>query len=102
MYNIFNITYLYMNTIKIVLVSFIVGSLYYYMMEKSIPLDSNCSFISSVWTDILAFVAGVIIIYRSHVHNDNYLAYIGGAIIIEHIWQLLPKYTINNHFSKIL
>ena len=90
MYNIFNITYLYMNTIKIVLVSFIVGSLYYYMMEKS------------VWTDILAFVAGVIIIYRAHVHNDNYLAYIGGAIIIEHIWQLLPKYTINNHFSKIL
>lgn len=89
-----------MNTLEIVLVSFIVGSLYYYMMESSIPLDSNCSFISSVWTDILAFVAGVIIIYRAHAHNDNYLAMIGGAIITEHIWQLLPKYTMNKIMKK--
>jgi|TARA_A100001035_G_C27734630_1_gene478451 hypothetical protein len=83
-----------MNTLKIVLISFIIGSIYYYIMESSIPLDSNCSFISSIWTDILAFVAGIIIIYRSYVHKDDILAMIGGVIIIEHIWQLLPKYTM--------
>jgi len=84
-----------MNTLEIVLVAFVVGSLYYYMMESSIPLDSNCSFISSVWTDVLAFVAGAIIIYRAHTHNDKYLAMVGGTIITEHIWQVLPKYTMN-------
>lgn len=84
-----------MSILKVVFIAFIIGSLYYYMMESSIPLDSNCSFISSIWTDIFAFIAGIIIIYRSHIHRDYYLAIIGGAIITEHIWQLLPKYTIN-------
>jgi len=89
-----------MNTLEIILISFIVGSLYYYMMESSIPLDSNCSFISSIWTDILAFIVGIIIIYRAYIHNDNYLTIIGGVIIIEHIWQFLPKYTINKIMNK--
>ena len=89
-----------MNILKIFLIAFIVGSLYYYMMESSIPLHSNCSFISFIWTDILAFIAGIIIIYRAHIHKDYYLAIIGGAIITEHIWQLLPKYTINKIIKK--
>ena len=84
-----------MSILKAVFIAFIIGSLYYYIMESSIPLDSNCSFISSIWTDIFAFIAGIIIIYRAHIYTDYYLVIIGGAIITEHIWQLLPKYTMN-------
>ena len=64
-------------------------------MESTIPKDSNCSFIASIWTDILAFLAGIIIIYKSNMYKDNILAMLGGAIITEHIWQLLPKFTMD-------
>lgn len=84
-----------MNIIYSVILSFILGSIYYYIMENSLPKKSNCSFISSKWTDFLAFIIGFIIIYKSYTYDDTILASIGGAIIIEHIWQLLPKYSIN-------
>jgi len=83
-----------MNSLIIALVSFILGSIYYYIMESSIPLDSNCSFISSIWTDILAFIVGMIVIYKGHIYNDNILIILGAAIITEHIWQLFPKFTM--------
>jgi len=76
-------------------VSVILGTLYYYMMESSLPKDSNCSFIATVWTDILAFICGLILIYKGFNHNDNILVLLGGILITEHIWQILPKYTIN-------
>ena len=64
------------------------------MMESSIPKDSNHSFISSVWTDILAFGVGIIIVLRGKKYNDYVLSFVGGSIIVEHIWQLFPKFTI--------
>ena len=84
-----------MNIYVLVFLSFVIGTVYYYIMESSIPKNSNCSFISSIWTDILAFVAGIIIIYRSYIYQDSILALLGGAIITEHIWQLFPKFTMN-------
>lgn len=81
------------NIIYAVIMSFIIGSLYYHIMESSIPLESNCSFIASPWTDILAFIAGLFIIYKANYYNDTMLAVIGGSIITEHIWQCFPKYT---------
>ena len=84
-----------MNIYLLVFLSFIIGSIYYKFMESTIPKDSNCSFIASIWTDILAFLAGIIIIYKSNMYKDNILAMLGGAIITEHIWQLLPKFTMD-------
>ena len=84
-----------MNIYLLVFLSFIIGSIYYKLMESTIPKDSNCSFIASIWTDILAFLAGIIIIYKSNMYKDNILAMLGGAIITEHIWQLLPKFTMD-------
>ena len=76
------------------ILSFIIGTLYYYMMEKSLPKDSNCSFVSSVWTDILAFVWGIITIYKGYNCNDHLLVILGAILIVEHIWQFLPKNTL--------
>ena len=74
--------------------SFVIGTYYYYMMEKSLPKDSNCSFISSIWTDIFAFIWGIIIIYKGYKYNDKILIILGGTLIVEHIWQFLPKNTL--------
>ena len=83
-----------MDYIIILLLCFIVGTSYYYMMESTIPKESNCSFVASVWTDLLAFIAGAILIYKGIHHNDNIIVYLGGTVIVEHIWQLVPKYTL--------
>lgn len=72
----------------ILLLSIIIGSLYYNMMEKSIPDNINCSFVSTIWTDIFAFVFGIIIIMKSIKFNDSLLLFIGSTLIVEHIWQL--------------
>ena len=77
-----------------VIISFILGTFYYYIMESSIPKKSNCSFISSKWTDFIAFIVGFIIILKAYKYDDLLLSGLGGAIIVEHIWQLLPKYSI--------
>ena len=53
-------------TVILLVSAIIIGTAYYYMMEKSLPKDSNCSFIASIWTDILAFIGGVIIIYKGY------------------------------------
>lgn len=76
------------------IISFILGTLYYYLMERTIPRESNCSFIASKFVDFIAFVCGFILIYKSVIYNDQLIGYIGGAIITEHIWQLLAKYTM--------
>ena len=83
-----------MDYIIILSLCFIVGTSYYYMMESTIPEDSNCSFVASVWTDLLAFIAGAILIYKGIGYNDNIIVYLGGTVIVEHIWQLIPKYTL--------
>ena len=83
-----------MNIWLVLAVNFVLGSLYYYMMESSLPKEENCSFISSIWTDLLAFGVGIIIVLRGRRYNDYVLAFVGGSVIVEHIWQLLPKFTI--------
>ena len=40
----------------------------------------------SVWTDIFAFLAGIILIYKGIYHKDHIIVYLGGTIIVEHIW----------------
>ena len=54
-------------------------------MESSIPKKSNCSFISSKWTDFLAFIVGFIIILGAYKYDDLILSGLGGAIIVEHM-----------------
>ena len=60
-----------MNYLLILLLSFIVGTSYYCMMESTIPKESNCSFVASIWTDLFAFLAGFILIYKGIEHDDN-------------------------------
>ena len=89
-----------MNHFLVIVISVIIGSAYYCMMESSIPRESNCSFIASVWTDILAFICGIIIIYKGIRYNDYILTMLGSIIIVEHIWQLLPKFTMKKLTMK--
>ena len=42
--------------------SIILGSAYYIMMEKSIPTESNSSYLATPATDYLAFLWGFIVI----------------------------------------
>ena len=64
-------------------------------MESTIPPEYNCSFISSIYTDIFAFIFASIIIYKGYHYDDLLLSFIGSGIIVEHLWQLLPKYTLH-------
>ena len=70
-------------------IAFVMGTLYYYNMSASIPKNVNCSFSANIWTDILAFVAGFILIYLGMTkYNDIVLTMIGTVIVTEHVWQL--------------
>jgi hypothetical protein len=64
---------------------------YYRMMEKSIPTDKNCSFITSPMTDFLAFVWGAIVIGYGYTYDNEILTGLGASVIVEHIWQLTRK-----------
>ena len=66
--------------IEYVVVGAILGVGYYMMMERSIPEGSNCSFIASPLTDILAFGAAIALIYRQP--KDWVVVSIGVAIIV--------------------
>ena len=66
---------------------FLIGSAYYQMMERSIPKNVNCSFAASVWTDILAVLAGVIMIDKGNQYNDEVISMLGVAVITEHFYQ---------------
>ena len=83
------------NTTLAIVLSIILGTLYYLMMERSVPRNSNCSFISTIWTDIIAIIFSIVLIYKGYIYNDTLVTIIGGFILTEHIWQLLPKYSID-------
>lgn len=78
-----------MDNILIFIISFILGTVYYIIMSSSIPKDINCSFSANIWTDIIAFVCGFILIYKGFQFDDKIVLYIGGALITEHIWQVV-------------
>ena len=86
------------NLVIILILSIIIGTLYYYMMESSLPKDSNCSFISTIWTDIFAFIWGFIIIFKGYKYNDLLLILLAGILIVEHVYQLLPKFVVKKLF----
>ena len=71
------------------IISFVIGTLYYINMYASIPTGANCSFIANIWTDIIAFIMGFILVYKGFQQDDNILLFIGGALITEHIWQVV-------------
>ena len=73
-----------------IILSIIIGTLYYYNMSLSIPKESNCSFSANIWTDIGAFIgAGIITYLGFYKYNDCILTTIGTTIITEHVWQLV-------------
>ena len=67
-----------------IILGFIGGLIYYHIIEKDIPRDVNCSFVANIWTDLLAFVYGAIIIYYGFIHKNNVLIILGTSIITEH------------------
>ena len=72
-----------------IILAIIIGTLYYYNMSLSIPKESNCSFSANIWTDIIAFISGIILIYLGYYkYDDCILTIIGTSIVTEHIWQL--------------
>jgi hypothetical protein len=72
-----------------------VGTGYYFMMSKSIPKESNCSFSATIWTDIFAVAVGLALIgmalwsqFKESKPWFNLLIFVCGmAIIVEHVWQ---------------
>lgn len=65
----------------------VVGSAYYWMMSVSVPKDSNCSFMATIWTDIFATLIGLVLMYRGVLANDIVVSTLGFAIVVEHFWQ---------------
>lgn len=69
------------------------GVAYFYTMHSSIPKmkRENCSYTSGLVADILAFVIGVLLMWRGFVATD-YIVFVSGmAIITEHVIQIIPK-----------
>ncbi len=79
------------NIIFTLIISFLIGTLYYIIMIKDIPYDSNCSFLANIWTDLFAFLYGFILIYMGYNYKDYILIFLGGSIITEHVWQMTYK-----------
>lgn len=74
-----------------ILISLLTGTAYYYMMERTIPTEKNCSFLASPMTDFLAFVWGAIVIAYGYKYDNEILTGLGASVIVEHIWQLTRK-----------
>jgi hypothetical protein len=75
---------------KEIIIAFIIGSIFFQMMSLSIKRNTNCSYLTNIWTDIFSFVIGVIIIYNGVYNYDDWiLVMIGTIIITEHIWQVI-------------
>jgi len=83
-----------------ILLGLIIGILYFYIMEWDVPRESNCSYISNIWTDILAFLYGIIIVYFGHYYKNKILIILGITLITEHILQFY-RYKFNT-FIDIL
>lgn len=83
-----------LRTLCLLVLTFVFGTLYYYLMESTIPRNSTCNFIASPLTDIIAFITGSMIVYKGNILEDDVLIVLGGAIVVEHIWQLCPKYSM--------
>lgn len=65
------------------------GGLYFMFEEAHRPPESNCSYLSPVTTDIMAFVGAGLILWRGVQKNDPLLTGIGGAIFGIHTGQVI-------------
>lgn len=64
-----------------------VGGAYFMFEEMHQPPDSNCSYLSPITTDILAFMGAGLLIWRGHQTKDPLIAAIGGAVLGIHTGQ---------------
>ena len=80
-----------MNHIYAIILSILLGTIYYQIMENSIPTESNCSYMAAPVTDFLAFLWGAIVVYYGFEYDNVILTTLGATVIIEHIYQLKRK-----------
>lgn len=73
----------------VIVVGVLLGVAYYRVMESDIPHYTNCSYVANIWTDILAFIGGFIIIYYGYVYENKVLTLVGTTIITEHVLQFI-------------
>ena len=73
------------------ILSVIFGHIFYQIMEASLPTESNCSYMASPITDLLAFIWGFAIMYYGFRYDNAILTVLGATIIVEHIYQLKRK-----------
>jgi hypothetical protein len=71
--------------------SIILGTLFYEIMERSIPTNANCSYMASPVTDYLAFLWGFIVVYYGITYNNPILTVLGSTVIVEHVYQYQRK-----------
>ena len=62
---------------------------YFQLSESTVPKESNCSYLAPVSTDVLAMVAGSILLYRGYHHNDAFVSFIGSCVLGIHAQQML-------------
>ncbi len=74
-----------------IVMAILVGSAYYIMMESSIPIEANCSYLATPMTDYLAFAWGFIVSKYGIEYDNPILTGLGMSVVVEHIWQLKHK-----------
>ena len=80
-----------MKHIVAIILSLIIGSAYYDMMEKSVPTEANCSYLATPMTDFLAFLWGFIVVGYGFKYDNSILTVLGSTVVVEHIWQFKRK-----------
>jgi hypothetical protein len=73
------------------ILSVIFGHVFYQIMEASLPTETNCSYMASPITDLLAFIWGFAIVYYGFRYDNAILTVLGATIVVEHIYQLKRK-----------
>ena len=63
------------------ILSVIFGHIFYQIMEASLPTESNCSYMASPITDLLAFIWGFAIVYYGFRYDNAILTVLGASNI---------------------
>jgi len=69
--------------------SVLAAGAYFYVSESTIPKNTNCSYLASPWTDVGAFIGGLILLFKGCQYGDNVIVFVGGTIFTIHLLQYM-------------
>lgn len=78
----------------------VIGAAYFALSESGVPKNSNCTYLAPWTTDLAAWTAGAVLLYRGWALEDSAISFIGATIIAIHIGQFAAHKVITNRISS--